>query len=121
MERNKLELDKCILFPRAEDAAKAIENSEIDSRYEIELIEISSSNFSKLQLYGFFSYPKHLGISVHRNNFVKILASQLPLVIETALESRKQTNDREILKLIDTFVSRAKLSSNKSLPIWFNT
>jgi len=121
MERSKLELDRCILFPKAEEVVTAIENSVIDSRYEIEVIDIDFSTLSKLQIFGFFNYPKELGINIVSNDFVKILAIHLPSVIETALESRKQTNDRELLKLIDTFVGKAKQSNSNSLPIWFNT
>ncbi len=121
MERSKLELDRCILFPRAEGAASAIEAGEIDSRFEIEVIDLNYSSLSKLGLFGFFSYPKKSDLSVPKNCFVKVSSKQVPLVIETALKARKETNNKDLLRLIDRFVEKAKRSSSQGLPIWFNT
>ncbi len=121
MKRSKLELDRCILFPRAEGAVSAIERSEIDSRFEIEVIDVSYSSLSKLELFGFFSYPINSGLNIAESCFVKVPSKLLPLVIDTALKSRKEMNDKELLRLIDSFVEKAKRSSNQGLPIWFNT
>jgi len=121
MERSKLETDRCILFPRAEGAVIAIDNMQIDSRFEIEVIDLNYSSLSKLQIFGFFNYPAELGIIIVKNGFYKIPSNHLPLIIETALLSRKQTNDHVLLKLIDTFVNKTKRSIDDDLPIWFNT
>jgi hypothetical protein len=121
MDKSKLELDRCILFPRATEAMLAIENKDIDSRYEIEVIDINYSSLSKLETFGFFSYPKELGLSVSKNSFVKIPSTKVPLVVDTALKARKETNDHELINLIDRFVEKAKRSVRQELPIWFNT
>ncbi len=121
MERSKLELDRCILFPRAEGAVSAIENGEIDSRYEIDVIELDYSSLSKLGLFGFFTYPKESGLCITKNNFVKIPPDRISLTIDAALKSRKETNDKVLIKIIDRFVEKAKKSSKQGLPIWFNT
>ncbi len=121
MERNKLELDRCILFPRTEEALTAIDSKEIDNRYEIELIDLDYSSLSKLEIFGFFSYPKDSGLSVVKNSFVKIPTNLVSVGIDVALSSRKETNDKELLRLIDRFVEMSKRSNKQGLPIWFNT
>jgi hypothetical protein len=121
MESRKLELDRCILFPRAAGAVAAVENCEIDSRFEIEVIDLDYSTLSKLQLFGFFAYPKETGLCVMKNSFVKIPQSQVHITIEVALKSRKETNDKVLWRLIDRFVEKAKRSSSQGMPIWFNT
>ncbi|WP_144394631.1 hypothetical protein [Pleionea sediminis] len=121
MEKSKLELDRCILFPRTREAVSAIENGVLDSRFEVEVIDLDYSSLSKLRLFGFFSYPKESGLSVTKNSFIKISSVEVELAVETALKSRKETNDRLLTKLIDSFVEKAKRSIRQELPIWFNT
>ena len=121
MEKSKLELDRCILFPRSQKASVAIENRELDSRYETEVIDISYSDLSKLNIFGFFDYPKDIGISIVKNSFIQLPAVHIPLAIDAALKSRKETIDKDLLNLIDRFVQKAKNSSRQGLPIWFNT
>jgi len=121
MERRKLELDRCILFPRDEKAVTAIESKEIDSRYEVEVIDLNYNLFSKLELFGFFSYPREVNIEVTRNNFIKIQAKHLSLIIEVAIDSRKQTSDKELIRVIDRFVEKSQRSKKQGLPIWLNT
>ncbi len=120
MQISKLELDRCILFPRGEEAVMAIENSEIDSRYEVEVIDLDYSSYQKLELFGFFSYPVETGLSVTKNNFVKIYPEFVALAIKNALKTRRRTTDRELLKLIDHFVEKANRSKSQEMPIWFN-
>lgn len=121
MEKSKLELDRCILFPRVEEAVIAIESKEIDSRYEVEVIDLNYSLLSKLELLGFFSYPKKVDIKVTKNNLIKIQAEYLSLVIEVAINSRKQTTDKELIRVIDRFVEKSQRSKKQGLPIWLNT
>lgn len=121
MEEGKLNLDRCILFPREEGAVIAIENREIDSRYRIDVIDLSFSLFAKLRLFGFFDYPEEYFLTISNNDFKKVDSSNVEVLIETALKSRKQTNDKELLSLIDRFVEKAQYSKRHQLPIWFNT
>ena len=121
VEKSKLELDRCILFPRVEEAVIAIESKEIDSRYEVEVIDLNYSLLSKLELFGFFSYPKKVDIKVTKNNLIKIQAEYLSLVIEVAINSRKQTTDKELIRVIDRFVEKSQRSKKQGLPIWLNT
>lgn len=121
MDRSKLELDRCILFPRVKEAVVAIENMEIDSRYEIEVIDLTYDLLSKLELFGFFSYPKGIELSIKKNSFIKLPAIHILEAIETALKARKQTDSKELTRIIDKFVEKAKHSEKQGLPIWFNT
>ena len=121
MEASKLNLDRCILFPKDEGAVHAIENKEIDNRYKIEVIDLNYSQLSKLRLFGFFDSPDNENLNIANNDFVKVDSSQVSMLIEKALETRKRTNEKELLKLIDKFVEKAKRSDKNNLPIWFNT
>jgi hypothetical protein len=121
MAISKINQDRCILFPRSEQAVAAIENREMDVRYKIEVIDLDYSSLSKLMLFGFFAYPKEAGLNVVKNSFIKILPCQVALTIDAALKSRKETSDKNLLRLIDRFVEKAKRSENQGLPIWFNT
>jgi len=121
MERSKLEQDRCILFPQDEGAVEIIESKEIDSRHEIKVIDFTNSQFCKLGLWGFFDYPKESALSIDKNSFVKVEVEQIPLVVQSALNARKQTNEAELINLIDKIVEKANNSLKVKLPIWFNT
>lgn len=114
-------MDRCILFPRSLEAVAAIESTKIDNRYEVEVIEIDFSTLAKLRLFGFFDYPVVMGLCIANDSCVKVSASQLNTVIETALESRRKTSDYEILVFIDRFVEKAKRSEVMQCPVWIYT
>jgi len=121
MQQSFRELDRCILFPRSRLAADCIEAKELDSRYEVDVIDLNYSQFSKLELFGFFAFTVSDQSKIRANSFVQLKPENLQLAIECALTARKQTKDMEMLKLIDKYVEKAKRSRKLNLPIWFNT
>ena len=121
MQQSKLQSDRCILFPQTKEAVNCIESKELDSRYVIDVIDLTYSQSCKLEIYGFFDFSKGRQSKIKENSFVKVNAYDIPLALKSALSARKQTQDENMLKLIDKFVEKANHSKILNMPIWFNT
>ena len=113
--------ERCIIFPRSNEAAALVESNVKGSRFEIEQIDLSYDQYAKLKLFGFFDYPKETGVKILSNSFVKIETRDIPVLIDSALISRKEIGDRCLLKVIDRFVEKCTRSVVQNLPIWFST
>ena len=76
LERNHSQ-DRCILFPQSQGAVDCIESNELDKRYEIEIIDFSYSQMSKLDLFGFFTFSD---FRIKQNSFVKLSSGDIEKV-----------------------------------------
>ncbi len=121
MQQNKVQSDRCILFPQTKEAVNCIESKELDSRYVIDVIDLTYSQSCKLEIFGFFDFSKNGQSQIKENSFVKLNADDIHLSLESALSARKQTEDQEMVKVIDKFIEKANHSKIISMPIWFNT
>ncbi len=121
MKLKNLQKKRCIIFPLDTKAAKALEYGQIYERCSIDVIKLNLSTVLKLHTFGFFrSILGRKNYSPNEQLSFSLYQPHIPAFIDSALEVRKETQDKELLRITDQFLERAKRSINNDLPIWFN-